>query len=211
MRTIVKEIYIIRHGQTELNAQGIVQGKGINSPLNEFGRKQAAAFYEAYKHVNFDVAYTSSLLRAQETASGFVKAGVPHVPDSDLDEISWGDVEGNSGFTDNSELFEQLLGEWKSGNFYYKFPGGESPFEMQQRQISFLEKLKASPYKTVLIATHGRYIRAFMCTITGRPLSDMDEFDHANLCLYKINLLSDGTFEIEQHNNQAHLAELMGL
>jgi probable phosphoglycerate mutase len=108
-------------------------------------------------------------------------------------------------------MFANLMREWKSGNIHYKFPGGESPFDLQQRQLSFVEKLKVAPYKTVLIATHGRFIRAFMCTITNRPLSDMDEFDHTNLCLYKVNLLSDGTFKIEQHNSQGHLNELMGL
>lgn len=211
MRTIEKEIYIIRHGQTALNAQGIVQGKGIDASLNDFGRKQAAAFYQAYKHVKFEVVYTSSLTRTKETAEAFIKAGIPHIADPNLDEISWGEVEGNSGFTDNSELFEELLGQWRSGNHYYSFPGGESPFDLQQRQLKFLETLKASKEKLILIATHGRFIRAFMCTILGQPLSNMDQFDHTNLCLYKVNLLSDGTFEIEQHNNQEHLTELMGL
>jgi len=211
MRTIEKEIYIIRHGQTALNAQGIVQGKGIDASLNDFGRKQAAAFYEAYKHVKFDVVYTSSLTRTKETAEAFIKAGIPHIADSNLDEISWGEVEGNSGFTDNSEMFEELLGQWRGGNVYYKFEGGESPFDLQQRQLKFLERLKASSEKLILIATHGRFIRAFMCTLLDRPLSDMEMFDHTNLCLYKVNLMSDGTFEIEQHNNQEHLTELMGL
>jgi probable phosphoglycerate mutase len=206
---IEKEIYIIRHGQTALNAQGIVQGKGVNAPLNELGQKQAAAFYEAYKHVKFEVVYTSTLLRAIQTVAAFVKAGIPHIADADLDEISWGEAEGNKNFTDHSELFHQLLKEWKSGNIYYKFPGGESPFDLQQRQLRFIEKLKQSTHKTILIATHGRFIRAFMCTLTEKPLSEMDNFEHTNLCLYKVNLLSNGTFEIEWHNNQAHLMELM--
>ena len=208
---IQKEIYIIRHGQTDLNAQGIVQGKGVNAPLNELGQKQAAAFHEAYKHVKFDVVYTSSLLRAIQTAEAFVMAGIPHIADADLDEISWGEAEGNKSFTDHSDLFNELLREWKSGNIYYKFNGGESPFDLQQRQLRFIENLKQTNYKTVLMATHGRFIRALMCTLTQTPLSEMDNFDHTNLCLYKVNLLSNGTFQIEQHNNQAHLAELMGL
>ncbi|MCW5909403.1 MAG: histidine phosphatase family protein [Chitinophagales bacterium] len=205
---IEKELYIIRHGQTDLNAQGIVQGKGVNAPLNETGRKQADAFYNVYRHVKFDLVYTSSLLRAIQTADSFIKAGVPHIADPDLDEISWGDAEGQKNFTDHSELFNELLKEWRSGNIYYKFNGGESPFDLQQRQLRFIERLKATNEKIILIATHGRYIRALMCTLTNKPLSEMDDFDHTNLCLYKVNLLSNGTFEIEQHNNQAHLEEL---
>ena len=41
----MKEIYIIRHGETELNRLGIVQGRGVDSDLNDTGRAQAEAFY----------------------------------------------------------------------------------------------------------------------------------------------------------------------
>ncbi len=44
-----KTLYIVRHGETELNKHGIVQGRGINSDLNDTGRAQAAALFEHYK------------------------------------------------------------------------------------------------------------------------------------------------------------------
>ena len=50
----MKELYIIRHGETELNRLGIVQGRGINSDLNDTGRAQAEAFYQYYKETKFD-------------------------------------------------------------------------------------------------------------------------------------------------------------
>lgn len=206
---IEKEIYVIRHGQTAYNAQGIVQGKGIDAPLNELGIKQSNAFYEAYKNVPFDVVYTSTLLRAQQTAGKFIAKGIPHIISADLDEISWGDAEGNGNFTDHSDMFNDLLKEWNNGNTHYALPGGESPNDVQKRQLRFIAELKKSAYKTVLIATHGRYICSLMCTISNLPLTQMDTFEHANLCLYKVNLLSNGKFEIEQHNNQHHLNELM--
>lgn len=208
---VEKEIYIIRHGQTDLNAQGIVQGKGIDAPLNELGEKQARAFYEVYKHVPFDAMYSSTLLRAQQTLLPFAHLNIPHIIDGDLDEIGWGDAEGKANFTDHSDLFAQLTAAWKNGNTAEALPNGESPDAMQVRQHRFIEKLKAAPYKKILIATHGRYIRGLMCTLTNQGLCNMDNFDHTNLCLYKVNLLSDGTFRIEQHNNQQHLNELMGL
>lgn len=208
---VEKEIYIIRHGQTDLNAQGIVQGKGVDAPLNELGQKQAQAFYEAYKHVPFDALYSSTLLRAKQTIEPFKHKGLPHIVDGDLDEIGWGDAEGKANFTDHSDLFANLTAAWKSGNTAEALPGGESPDAMQVRQLRFIEKLKAAPYNKILIATHGRYIRGLMCTLTNQGLCNMDNFDHTNLCLYKVNLLSNGSFEIEQHNSQGHLIELMGL
>lgn len=205
---ILKEIYVIRHGETDLNAQGIVQGKGINHSLNEKGRIQADAFYQAYKHHPFEVMYSSTLKRAQETIAQFHAHNIPHIIDADLDEISWGVAEGKSGFTDTSPEFFNLMKEWDSGNIHYKFDGGESPYELQQRQLSFIEKLKATPHRNILIATHGRYIRGLMCTLTDRPLAEMNSFLHTNLCLYKVNLRTDGNFEIEKANERSHLVHL---
>lgn len=205
---IEKEIYVIRHGQTELNAKGIVQGKGIDHPLNELGIQQANAFYQAYKDFPFEIMYSSSLKRAQQTIEQFHQHAIPHIIDADLDEISWGDAEGKGGFLDTSDEFFKLMKEWDSGNMAYKFEGGESPLELQSRQIRFLEKLKVSSEKKILIATHGRFIRAFMCTVLKLPLQQMNAFEHTNLCLYKLNLLKDGRFEIELQNEQGHLSGL---
>ena len=48
-----KEIYIIRHGETDYNRQGIVQGQGVDTSLNDLGRRQASAFFEHYRHIDF--------------------------------------------------------------------------------------------------------------------------------------------------------------
>ena len=56
------KIYMIRHGETDFNRTGIVQGSGVDSDLNQLGREQAQAFYEKYKDVRFDALYVSCLL-----------------------------------------------------------------------------------------------------------------------------------------------------
>jgi bisphosphoglycerate-dependent phosphoglycerate mutase len=71
-----KEFYIIRHGETDLNKQGIIQGRGIDSDLNDTGRAQAAAFYAMYKDLTFDKVYTSALKRTHQTVKGFIDAGL---------------------------------------------------------------------------------------------------------------------------------------
>lgn len=202
---IEKEIYVVRHGQTDLNAQGIVQGKGVNHPLNETGQKQALAFFNAYSHIPFEILFSSSLLRAQQTIEPFKQNSIQHISSSNLDEISWGEAEGKKGFTDHSEIFFQLMDEWKNGNVHFKLPGGESPYELQQRQLIFIDELKTIPQRKILIATHGRFIRSFMCTVTHTPLAEMENFKHSNLCLYKIHLHGSGEFEIVVNNNVEHL------
>src|ERR1035437_2074299 len=108
MALIDRELYIIRHGQTDHNAAGIVQGKGVDLSLNEKGRKQAQAFFDAYKDVPFDMLYSSSLRRAQETISGFRALGIPHESLSELDEISWGDLEGTVSTMESDLVFQSL-------------------------------------------------------------------------------------------------------
>jgi len=206
---IVKELYIIRHGQTEHNAKGIVQGKGVNLSLNEKGRRQAEAFFKKYKNIPFEIIYTSSLKRAQESVAKFTELGIETKSFSELDEISWGDFEGAHATLESDEEFKQLLNKWRNGEIHAKpSPTAESPFELQQRQKKFLEHLMTNPHQKILIATHGRFIRAFMCTLTGLPLSEMEKFHHVNLCLYKVNLYEDGKFKIEISCGQDHLEDL---
>jgi probable phosphoglycerate mutase len=206
-RLIERELYIIRHGQTDHNAKGIIQGRGIDLSLNATGKQQAKAFYEAYRHVPFNIVYTSTLKRAQESIAGFKKLGIEHKAMSELDEISWGELEGSTITHESDEKFKTLIAKWRSGDIHARpAPGGESPYEMQKRQLKFIEHLNTTPYRNVLIATHGRFIRAFMCTLTGKPLSDMETFPHSNVCLYKVNQLKSGKFEIVLHYDTEHLS-----
>jgi probable phosphoglycerate mutase len=205
---IAKEIYVIRHGQTEHNKNGIVQGKGVNLPLNELGIQQSQAFFDAYKQVPFDIIYTSTLLRAQQTIAPFKELGIPHEVFSELDEISWGNMEGKANTMESSEEFKLLLDEWQQGNIDAKPEGGESPRELQQRQLRFVDALKKSSAKKILVSMHGRAIRCLMCTLTNTPLSKMEEFKHVNLTLYKVHLLENGKFEIVANNATEHLQQL---
>ena len=205
---IEKELYIIRHGQTDHNHKGIVQGKGVNLPLNECGKQQAQAFYEAHKHIPFEAICTSSLLRAQETIYPFRALGLDFKPYPELDEISWGEMEGKQATMESSETFQTLLACWKNGDIDAKPPGGESPRELQERQQRFINLLVQMQERIILISMHGRAIRSLLCTLTNTPLSKMEEFPHVNLTLYKVNMLKGGQFEIERFNEQGHLKHL---
>lgn len=205
---IRKELYIIRHGQTDHNLKGIVQGKGVNLPLNDLGRRQAQAFFEAYRHIPFDGIYTSTLLRAQETIYPFRDIGCSYEIFPELDEISWGEMEGTQTVMESSDIFKNLTDEWRSGNIDAKPPLGESPRELQDRQKRFIDHILHTPDRNILISMHGRAIRCMMCTLTDTPLSQMEDFPHVNLTLYKVNLMADGRFEIEKFNDQEHLGDL---
>lgn len=200
-----KELYIIRHGETELNKQGIVQGRGINSDLNDTGRAQADAFYAKYKDVAFDKVYTSELKRTHQTVKGFIDAGLPWTQLSGLDELAWGTWEGQPNDENAMAAFKSIMEKWQSGDYDARFEGGESPADVVIRQKEALELIRsAKDEKTVLICMHGRAMRLFLCLLTGRPLSEMTEFPHLNTTLYKVEMTGD-QYVITGFNNTDHL------
>lgn len=198
-----KEIYLIRHGETDFNQMGIVQGKGVNSNINAIGRAQAQLFFDAYKHVPFDKIYFSTLMRTAQTVAPFLDLDIPAVAHEGLDEISWGIHEGKQD-QDSFKEFYRVLHEWKQGNVSLAIENGESPLQVQERQLVFLEALKQGPEQKVLICSHGRAIRILLCTMLNEPLHKMDTFPHQNVCLYK--LLFDGErFTLDLMNDTTHL------
>ncbi|MEO8887186.1 MAG: histidine phosphatase family protein [Mucilaginibacter sp.] len=203
-----KTLYIVRHGQTELNRQGIVQGRGRDTELNGHGQKQAALFYEAYKDVPFDKIYISALKRTQQSVQSFIDKGIPYEKLPGLDELAWGIYEGQPSTPATKGAFLQIMRDWMEGKLDSKFEDGESPNEVKARQLEALEVIMSHPEeKTVLIAMHGRAMRLFLCILTGKPLTEMDNYPHQNLVLYKV--IFDGEkFEIVDFNNAAHLKGL---
>lgn len=200
-----KTLYIVRHGQTDLNKQGIVQGRGMNTELNSEGRAQAEMFYNAYKHIPFDKIYISELKRTQQSVQKFIDTGLPVEKLSGLDELAWGKYEGQPSTPETKSAFLKIMRDWTSGNLDAKFEGGESPNEVKQRQEQALEIIMNRPYeKNVLICMHGRAMRLFLCLLTGKSLTHMEDFPHQNLVLYKVTF-DGGRFTITDFNNAIHL------
>lgn len=206
-----RSFYIIRHGQTDLNKLGIVQGRGVNSPLNEHGILQAKAFYENYQHIPFDHVITSTLRRTHETVENFIQDGIPWIQHAGLDEISWGIYEGKHQDEEISTGFNRLIECWTSGNLDVCVDEGETPNEMKIRQqIAIKEILEITEGdKNILICTHGRAMRMLLCLLTNKSYSFMDTFPHTNTALYKVDY--DGIdFNIDLFYNIDHLTNLEG-
>ena len=106
---MIKKIFITRHGQTEYNKRGIVQGSGVDSDLNETGRAQARAFYEAFKVYPFDKLYVSALKRTQQSMKGFIDSGLPFEVLPELNEISWGVREGVPVDEEGSRYYQNMI------------------------------------------------------------------------------------------------------
>lgn len=204
-----KTFYFIRHGQTDLNLQGIVQGRGVNSPLNANGQKQADAFFEAYKHIPFDRIYTSTLLRTHQTIERFEKElGIPREELEGLDEISWGIYEGQVQDETILKGFQKVVESWRNNDLDLSIEAGESPNQLVKRQKEAIAHiLKQEDEDTVLVCMHGRALRILMCHLTDVPVCQMDDFPHTNTALYVVTY-NNGKFEIIDYYNTRHLEGL---
>lgn len=205
-----KTIYLIRHGETDYNRRGVVQGSGVDSDLNDMGRAQAMAFFQAYQHVPFQKIYISGLRRTFQTAEPFIELGIPFEKLTGLNEISWGVMEGKVPGNIDNEYYRNLIDAWSSGNTALPTDGGESPDQVVSRQKVAIDSILSHPdEETVLVAMHGRAMRILLCWLTNRPLSMMDHFEHSNLCLYKLQYDYDtAAFTIEIANDTSHLLTL---
>ncbi|RYU94932.1 histidine phosphatase family protein [Emticicia agri] len=206
-----KTIYLIRHGETEYNRMGIVQGSGVDSDLNELGLSQARAFFEAYQHLAFHKIYTSKLRRTVQSVQHFIDLGIVYESLEGLNEICWGEKEGKAPNYQEDEFYLDVLQRWKKGETNIPAAvGGESPEDVVARQkIAFEVILSRPEEELVLVAMHGRAIRILLTHLLNLPLATMDDFEHSNLCLYKLIYdYNTKAFTVEVSNDIAHLMVL---
>lgn len=153
------DLYLVRHGQTELNVQNILQG-WQDSPLTERGREQALATRTAFAAhgVAFDHVYSSPLGRARRTAELIVGEGRSIELVDDLREWHLGSLEGTS----NREMPPQPWGEYPVAF------GGESEAQLRARMVAALSRIMARPqHNCVLAVSHGSACQEFLRCVTG--------------------------------------------
>ena len=143
-------LYLIRHGETEYNKLGLIQGSEVDSDLNEIGIQQSDLFYDFYKNINIEKIYVSGLKRTYQTVRRFIENGVPYEKFNEFNEISWG---VNQGKNDDLKEYKKLTDSWKKGLLNNKFNKGESPNEMIIRLMTGVEKIIKENYDNVLICT----------------------------------------------------------
>ena len=140
--------HFVRHGQTDWNVEHRIQGR-VDIPLNETGRQQAVEMREKLKDIQFDVIFTSPLVRAKETAEIITEAhvGTPLVIADELAERNFGEFEGKDN---NGDYY----GLWQHDNT--DTPGGETPKDLESRVFPFLDRIRQQyKGKNILLVAHG--------------------------------------------------------
>lgn len=169
-------LILIRHGESEANAEHIFTGQSNAFGLTERGHAQAQAAADHLSGVQIDAVYASDLRRAYDTALHIAKPrGMTVTPDTGFREIFAGEWEGKR-FCDLPVMYPDDFGVWMNDIGHAVCTGGESVAELQQRVRRAVEHLVSLyPDKTVCIGTHATPIRVMQCVWQNVPLSGMKD------------------------------------
>jgi len=179
-------ILLARHGETAENVPPVrVQGSH-DTPLSEHGREQARALARRVAGEGLSALWTSQLARARETAAIVGEAlGLEARIDPRLAESFRGEWEGR--------LLEDIAAEdpdawraWLRAGAGYRFPGGESLAEHQQRVLAALDDVAAGPLPALVIC-HGGTIRAAAAVRNPRGLDAYHELEVPNAAVIRLD------------------------
>ena len=203
-------LYLVRHGQTEYNRKRIVQGRRIDSVLNDTGRRQAEALAERFADVPLDALYASTMRRARQTACLIAAChpGLAVHHDEDLEEMSWGRFEGEPTTDAVLDAFGDIKAEWREGRFDRAVEGGESVLDVQKRALRAVRRiLREQPGGTVLVVAHGRFLRVLIASLLEEEygLKNMHRVEHANTGVNHLSWDDEGVCSARLLNCTAHL------
>lgn len=189
-------IYVIRHGETDANAEGQFQG-WTDYPLNENGRALAAITGQKLRGVRFDACFSSPLRRALETAEIVLResgSGLTVTRDDRLKELNMGQWEGRKFRPGEREIPEEQVKLFFNDPVkLVGFPSGETIHQVIARTQEFLKDLAArEDGKTYLVSTHGFALRAMLNFLYENP----SDFWHGHVpynCAVNIIEVKNGT------------------
>lgn len=199
-------LVLVRHGKSEWNEKGLWTG-WRDIPLAQKGIEEAHTTGEKLKDIHFDYAYTSALMRAQQTLDEILKVAgqtPPITQNKALNERDYGDYTEKNKWDIQKELgeeeFQRIRRSWD-----YPPPNGESLKMVYERVLPYYQteiEPKIKEGKNIIIAAHGNSLRALIKYLEN--ISDDD-----------IALLEIGTGEAYVYNidTQGHVTnkEIRGL
>ncbi len=156
-------VRIARHGESEGNFAGSLQGSRFDTPLSARGSRQAEYLAIRLAREEIDAVWASPLIRARETAA-IVAAplGLGVSLDADLVEFDWGVWSGRPYDGAIEKEVSGVRARWRAGETELSPAGGESPARTAVRADRFLARLRASEARAPLIVAHGRFNRILM-------------------------------------------------
>ncbi|MDE2896274.1 MAG: histidine phosphatase family protein, partial [Chloroflexota bacterium] len=202
-------LYLVRHGETEWNRTGRIQGQ-VDIPLNEHGRAQAAALGNRLSDAPFTAAYASDLSRTMQTAELITSgSGCEIEPTPELREFAYGEWEGLTIAEIEAQAPERLERRLQGRNEDFAGPGGENAYDVIERVRRFHERalLRHGEGDNLLVVAHGGSLRALLVCLLDLPAEYFWRV-HVNTASLSIVRGFDGSGVLHLWNDTSHLESM---
>ena len=198
------KLYIVRHGETQWNAEGRVQGH-TDIELSDQGRRQAQTLARRLANVPFDAAYSSDLSRCTETARIILgESPVPLHTTPQLREYNKGVFEGLT-VHEYRRRFPDLYRASLVNDLDFAPTGGETMRQTSARMAAFVEQVNGRHLDdTVLVVGHGGSLRSLLVGLLSLPLEANWRFIMGNCALTQVYTYPDNAV-LHLYNDTSHL------
>lgn len=200
-------LYCVRHGETEFNAAGRIQGQ-LDSPLSPLGYRQCAAVADALVGTPIDAIYSSQLQRAAESARVIAERLKLDVHfDARLMEIHAGVFQGRC-WPEIEQLYPDDAKRWKAQDPDFCLPGGESRRLLMERTYAAFQEIKLASHQQVVVVSHGGSLSAAFKALLEIP-AHRNPFSLQNGSITRV-AWSDHDVKMLSLNQVDHLHGLAG-
>lgn len=200
-------LHIVRHGQTDWNAENRIQGQ-LDSQLDDTGVKQAVERGKDFTPDQFHAVYSSSSVRTRQTTFHLLNGQVNGVIYLDqLREVGLGVWEGHL-WKDILARFPEMVDAHKNGSENFSVDGAEKSREVQTRGVAAVESIISAHTDEladleILIVSHGAIMRTILAHYIGAPLSDLQSLPSLPNCGHCIVDVNDNQRCVVQIAGQA--------
>ena len=200
-------LFLIRHGQTASNRDGLGLGRD-DIPLTSEGIRQAAALGVRMAGEPLDAVLVSPLRRARQTAELIVgERSIPIEVREELIELDVGETEGLT-FAVIRERYGDFLGRWQGDDpASVRMPGGESLDDVAQRIAPLMAELRERSGAAVAVVSHNFVLRLALCGLLGVPPAEFHAMPLGLASLTSV-VLERGRVSIRSLNERCHLEML---
>jgi len=197
-------ILLVRHGETDWNRAKRLQGH-LDISLNQEGITQANRLGKSLANESIDIAYSSDLSRAFDTAQAILaQRSIPHFIDQSLRERCYGEIQGMTYAQIEAELPDNHRA-WHTRDPDFQPKNGESLRQFYQRvEAGMLQIAKAHFEQTILVVAHGGILDCMFRLASGISIEDRMKVDLINTSLNRLQY--DGQkFQIKTWADLSHL------
>ena len=204
------KILLVRHGETNWNKEHRLQGH-LDIGLNQQGIIQAQLLGQALAQEKIDIAYSSDLSRALDTANTITSHHeVPTIVDSQLRERCYGEIQGMT-YQEIEEKLPDNHRAWHSRDPDFQPKGGETLRQFYVRVTSSMERIAQNHVgEVVLIVAHGGVLDCMYRLATNMDIAEKRKVELLNTSLNRL-VFTDNSLQIETWGDISHINQLQSL